>query len=153
MSGTRVEGQDRQACESRDLLGNVGCWHIRSDCCSRVRANDAAINSRLFQHFGSLLFFVRINRCKFKGRPSSNFKESILVLEALFTIAFRNVQWNWLRRTQPFIPGVSIRTAEGSCDLIRERNVLDRDPTHVEAFIIESRLWHQRSFRVRVPLH
>jgi hypothetical protein len=94
VSGTRVEGQDRQACESRDLLGNVGCWHIRSDCCSRVRANDAAINSRLFQHFGSLLFFVRINRCKFKGRPSSNFKESILVLEALFTIAFRNVQWN-----------------------------------------------------------
>lgn len=35
-----------------------------------------------------------MNRCKFNGRPSSNFKESILVLEALFTIAFRNVQWN-----------------------------------------------------------
>lgn len=53
-----------------------------------------------------------MNCSTFKSRTESDFKESILVFETLLAIALGNVQWNRLRRTQPLVSSLSIRTAE-----------------------------------------
>ncbi len=82
----------------------------------------------------------------FQGRPASDFKESIFVLETLFPIAFGNIQWNRLRRTQPLVTSLTIRPAERFSDLIRECHLSDRQSMNIESFMIESRFCHHDPF-------
>jgi hypothetical protein len=87
-----------------------------------------------------------MNRSTFECRSTGNFEESILVLEALFPIAFRDVQRNRLRSAKPLIARLPVDALERSRDLKGEGNVIDRQAIDVQSLMVESRFWYQRSF-------
>ncbi len=87
-----------------------------------------------------------MDRSAFQCRSSRYFKEAILVLQALLTVAFRNLQWNRLGCPQPLIASRSIHTGKSFCNAVRKCHVVNRETIYVESFMIENWLVHQSPF-------
>lgn len=87
-----------------------------------------------------------MDRSTFECRAASDLEESILVLEALFTVALGDVQRNRLGPSQPLVTGRSIHSGQSGGDVVRKRNLLNRKTINVQTFVVESRLGHRGPF-------
>lgn len=56
--GSHAEGQDEKACESRDLRGIVGCWHMFNANANLVVASERPVPAPVRQLECCILFVI-----------------------------------------------------------------------------------------------